>query len=144
MVRHQHVHQLRQQDHRVSIPSFFIHPERSKFNQNNIFEFERILVDFLRHSGNNLVNNLRDDAVFCHNGDRRGNHGGFDLEDECTRQGRWWSKVQETREFCSSTGGRSRNSKSFAPIQSLSLSLSVCGRVADPSRVIIEKSRMDQ
>lgn len=85
MVRHQHVHQLRQQDHRVSIPSFFIHPERSKFNQNNIFEFERILVDFLRHSGNNLVNNLRDDAVFCHNGDRRGNHGGFDLEDECKR-----------------------------------------------------------
>lgn len=63
----------------MSIPPFFIYPERSKFNQNNIFE--RILVDFLRHSENNLVNNLRDDAVFCHNG----NHGGFDLEDECKR-----------------------------------------------------------
>lgn len=126
----------------MSIPPFFIHPERSKFNQNNIFE--RILVDFLRHSGNNLVNNLRDDAVFCHNGDRRGNHGGFDLEDECKRDRVDGGAKFRKRESSAHQQVAARETPNPLPRYNLSLSLSVCGRVADPSRVIIEKSRMDQ
>lgn len=126
----------------MSIPPFFIHPERSKFNQNNIFE--RILVDFLRHSENNLVNNLRDDAVFCHNGDRRGNHGGFDLEDECKRDRVDGGAKFRKRESSAHQQVAARETPNPLPRYNLSLSLSVCGRVADPSRVIIEKSRMDQ
>lgn len=117
MVRHQHVHQLRQQDHRVSIPPFFIYPERSKFNQNNIFE--RILVDFLRHSENNLVNNLRDDAVFCHNG----NHGGFDLEDECKRDRVDGGAKFRKRESSAHQQVAARETRNPLPRYNLSLSL---------------------
>lgn len=73
-----------------------------------------------------------------------GEHG-FDLEANVNAAGTALVVAKfRKREFCSSTGGRSRNSKSFAPIQSsVSLSVSV-SLFADASRVIIEKSRMDQ
>lgn len=55
-----------------------------------------------------------------------GEHG-FDLEANVNAAGSALVVAKfRKREFCSSTGGRSRNSKSFAPIQSsVSLSVSV-------------------
>ena len=138
MVRHQHVDQLRQQDHRVSIPlsRLFILLEIHQFR------FTRRFPHSLR--GNNPINL---DAAVCSRNDR--GRAWFRSRGECKR-GRdrvGGSKVQETRVLLI-------NRWPLAKLEilcpdtivrlSLCLCLSVCGRAADPSRVIIEKSRMDQ
>lgn len=89
MVRHQHVDQLRQQDHRVSIPlsRLFILLEIHQFR------FTRHFPHSLR--GNNPINNL--DAAVCSRNDR--GRAWFRSRGECKR-GRdrvGGSKVQETR-----------------------------------------------